>query len=213
MRSKLAALLALILVGACFEYLFAPRPSWPFDLLGLTSKVLPPVLGDFRRTRQWTNPLDTRTLEVGASYRNKVETEASLDIRLGAWLPHNGIVCLLVRGDPMLWQRLLVVQTAKASAVFDAALFQDRQGLLLFATTECYSTGCLVPERFGLLLPIVSAFADLPVPVSIEVRETNELPGESLSASSERLLQDFRRFAASLRLTRLAEYRLVTSRK
>lgn len=102
----------------------------------------------------------------------------------------------------MLSQRLRAVRMANASAVFDTALFHDDRGLVLLASTECYSTGCretLIPKGFDLRLPVFST----PSPVSVVVRELNDPPGEDPKVQKARLVEGFERFAAGLDLSPL----------
>lgn len=210
MKAKLAALLALLITGAFIEYLLAPRPTLLPDSASLISRLLPSAVGSFRRTRQWSDNPFTTVAEVVAAYRNAGGVSAQLDFWLGAGGAHNGISCWLSRGDPLLWQRLSEIRTANGSALFDTALIRDRHGLALLAATQCYPTGCrerLIATGIDFELPFFSfshpAWGAAPVPVSILIRESGDPPGERPAAKGERLVSDFRGFAAALDLSPL----------
>jgi hypothetical protein len=120
MRSKLAALSALVTAFAIFEFLFYPRSTLlyarstlPRDAKALAARLLPTTIGSFRSTERWTSNCRGQTLEVYTSYRDGRTVEADVDIWLGARVPHNGIGCWYVRGDPMFWQRLSNVTNIK----------------------------------------------------------------------------------------------------
>ena len=213
MKSKLVAMAALIIIAATSEYLLLKRRFRPYsDTIAtrFAAELLPPAIGSFRSAQRWRNPLGGHRSEIGATYRDADGAEANLDIKLGEWEPHNGVNCWLVRGDPMLGQRLSTVETANANALFDLALFRDDAGITLMASTECYSDGCresLIPasNAGGLRLPPFREPAAAPVAVSIVVREPNDLPEKSSPSREDRLLRTFTRFAAQLDLSPLLE--------
>jgi hypothetical protein len=211
MTRKLVALGALVIVLAIFEYLFFPRSTYGPQAESLAARLLPPAIGSFRRIRRWRTPLNFHTLEIGASYRDASGVEANLDILLGEWRPHNGIVCWYARGYPVFGQRLRAIRIASTSAVFDTVLFRDDQGMALLANTQCYPTGCrdsllrLTPMLGGLGLRMPTFFepAAAPTPISIMVRELNDPPAESPQGQGAQLVQSFEGFATQLDLSPL----------
>jgi hypothetical protein len=204
MKSKIAAVGAMMTVFAIFEYLFYPRSVVPLELKALAIRLLPPAIGSFRRTERWMSNAGFQGLEVYASYRDGSAVETDVDIWLDAWEPHNSVDCWYVQGTPMFWQRLSSIRMTHTNAIFDTALFRDNHGLALLANTECYPAGCkesLLRGGLDLQLPV---FSELMVtPVSILVRELNDPPAASQQGQGARLLQDFERFTAQLDLSLL----------
>ena len=209
MKGKLVALAVVLMVFAIFEYVFFPRSAPGPQAQSLDPPLLPSAIGSFRSTSRWRQTINSHLFEVGASYRDGSGIEAELDVLLGAWAPDNGLDCWYVRGYPAYWRRLRAARTARGSVFFDTALFDDAQGLLLIASTQCYPTGCrasLPPifflPGFGLRMLTSIEPAAAPRPISIVVRELNDAAG-SRQAQGERLVQGFERFAAQLDLSPL----------
>lgn len=204
MTNKLVGLGALVLAFAFFQYLFLPRSLLAPHVESPVS--LPRSVGSFHATRRWSDRLNLSTVAVDASYRSSSGAQANLEIWLGSRTAHNGIGCWLVRGYPLLWQRLRSIRMANASVIFDTALLRDDKGLVLLANTECRPAGCresLVPEGIGFRMPVFSEPAPAITPISILVRQLDHTAGESAQAQGARLVQSFESFAEHLDLRSL----------
>ncbi len=202
MNRKLIAFAATIVILGALKIVLA-RPG--VAAAPPLSALLPDAIGKFKLVRRWREPSAYRT-EAGADYSDAGGSPVSLDLWLDAAAPHNAVGCFLVRGEKPRDEAIRSVTTARGSARFDVAMFEERDRISLVAATECFAGTC-VESRLSdawqaprLNFAAAGGF----VPVSIELAD-QPAPAESPTAAQARLMERFETFAAALDLSAIQQ--------
>jgi hypothetical protein len=208
MTLKLLALALLVGAGVLIHAQGNKRvPHGPADDVAL----LPAQIGDYQQSaRRWYNPQHGGIVEEGAIYTanaapGKSLVPVQLDYYRHARGVHNGLGCYLIQGETLHWQRRQSVATAAGNTVFLLGLTQTREQVRLVAATECSARQCVgetpVGSNWSFLNLGATLFGDAAgsndvVPVSVVLTAQDD--GNDIAATQAALLEQFRRFAASL---------------
>jgi hypothetical protein len=213
-RKVIVFAVAVILLAGVPHFLYdrVPLKASPRKLDYSQVSLLPPAIGNFHAVNRWkNNDLPDGAIEQGAIYEDPTGTQtAQFDIMINLQ-NHDGLRCYITHGMSVQSHRTEVVQSADSKATFDIAFLGDRsikgnaQTVLLIASTECGSKGCVRAAgpsstyTSGIIWRpnSIQQTAITQVPLSITF-ETNSRDGGT--ADDVRAIQQFRQLISNFKL-------------